>query len=221
MSHGNDAHSPSSHTNLMIESKLIERTIERREEMLSKAETDANSIISTAEKQSERIVKEADSEVIIVLTSVLKGVRERIVGAADIEGRKNLMISREDILNSIYAEATEKVKTEYNNKEKHHKMLVILISEACSSIGGTDFIISCNEIEHANLKRSHKKIVEEVSAKIGSAVTLEIADEHIEAVGGVVVQNIDRSKIYFNTVDSRIETAKAKLNAKLAKDLET
>lgn len=220
MSHGNDAHSPSSHTNITIESKLIERTIARREEMLSKAETDANSIISAAEKQSERIVKEADSEVIIVLTSVLKGVRERIVGAADIEGRKNLMISRENILHSIYTEATEQVKAEYNNKEKHHKMLVFLISEACFHIGGTDFIVSCNEVDHANLKRSHKKIVEEVSAKVGSVVTLEIADEHIVAAGGVVVQNSDRSKIYFNTVDSRIETAKAKLNAKLAKDLE-
>ena len=63
MSHGKDAHSPSSHTNIMIESKLIERTIARREEMLLKAETDSNSIISVAEKQSERIVKEADSEV--------------------------------------------------------------------------------------------------------------------------------------------------------------
>lgn len=221
MSHGKNAHSPSNHTNIIIESKLIERTIARREEILSKAETDANSILSAAEKQSERIVKEADSEVIIVLTSVLKGVRERIVGAADIEGRKNLMISREDILQSLYAEATEQVKTEYNNKEKHHKMLVILISEACSSIGGTDFIVSCNEVDHANLKKSHKKIVEEVSAKVGSAVTLEISDEPIVAAGGVVVQNNDRSKIYFNTVDSRIETAKAKLNAKLAKDLET
>lgn len=220
MSHGKDAHSPSSNTNIMIESKLIERTIARREEILLKAETDANSIISAAEKQSERIVKEADSEVIIVLTSVLKGVRERIVGAADIEGRKNLMIARDNILASIYAEATEQVKVEYNNKEKHHKMLVNLISEACTSIGGTDFIVSCNEVDHAVLKRSHKKIVEEVSAKVGLPVTLEISDEHIVAAGGVVVQNNDQSKIYFNTVDSRIETAKAKLDAKLAKDLE-
>jgi vacuolar-type H+-ATPase subunit E/Vma4 len=220
VSHGKDAHSPSSNTNIMIESKLIERTIARREEILLKAETDANSIISAAEKQSERIVKEADSEVIIVLTSVLKGVRERIVGAADIEGRKNLMIARDNILASIYAEATEQVKVEYNNKEKHHKMLVNLISEACTSIGGTDFIVSCNEVDHAVLKRSHKKIVEEVSAKVGLPVTLEISDEHIVAAGGVVVQNNDQSKIYFNTVDSRIETAKAKLDAKLAKDLE-
>jgi vacuolar-type H+-ATPase subunit E/Vma4 len=221
VSHGKDAHPTSNHTNIIIESKLIERTIARREEILSKAETDASSIISAAEKQSQRIVKEADSEVIIVLTSVLKGVRERIVGAADIEGRKNLMISREDILHSLYAEATEQVKAEYNNKEKHHKMLVILISEACSSIGGTDFIVSCNEADHANLKKSHKKIVEEVSTKVGSEITLKISDEPIIAAGGVVVQNNDRSKIYFNTVDSRIETAKAKLNAKLAKDLET
>ena len=220
MSHGKEAHSLSSNTNIMIESKLIERTIARREEMLQKAETDANSIISAAEKQSERIVKEADSEVIIVLTSVLKGVRERIVGAADIEGRKNLMIARDNILNSIYAEATEQVKAEYNNKEKHHKMLVNLISEACTSIGGNDFIVSCNDVDHAVLKRSHKKIVEEVSAKIGLPVTLKISDEHIVAVGGVVVQNNDQSKIYFNTVDSRIEKAKAKLDAKLAKELE-
>jgi vacuolar-type H+-ATPase subunit E/Vma4 len=220
VSHGKDTHSPSDNTNIMIESKLIERTIARREEMLLKAETDANSIISAAEKQSERIVKEADSEVIIVLTSVLKGVRERIVGAADIEGRKNLMIARDNILTSIYTEATQQVKLEYNNKEKHHKMLVTLISEACTSIGGTDFIVSCNDVDHAVLKRSHKKIVEEVSEKVGLPVTFEISDEHIVAAGGVVVQNNDRSKIYFNTVDSRIETAKAKLDAKLAKDLE-
>jgi len=220
VSDGKDAHSTPKQSNIVIESKLIERTIARREEMLLKAERDANLIISNAEKQSEKIVKEADSEVIVVLTSVLKGVRERIVGAADIEGRKNLMISKENILNSIYAEATEQAKLEYNSKEKHHKMLVLLISEACSSIGGTDFIVSCNDVDHAILKRNHKKIVEEVSVKVGLPVTLKISDEHIIAAGGVIVQNNDRSKIYFNTVDSRIETVKAKLDAKLAKDLE-
>ena len=99
-------------------------------------------------------------------------------------------------------------------------MFVNFISEACTSIGGNDFIVSCNEVDYTLLKRSHKKIVDEVSSKVGLPVTLKINDEHIVAAGGVVVQNTDQSKIYFNTVDSRIETAKAKLDAKLAKDLE-
>ena len=216
MSHGHSAGGPSP-VKVELEGQLIEQTVARREEILSKADKKANEIIAEAEKQAESIVKEANTEMIKALDFVIRGVRDRIIGSTEIEGRKILMIERDKQLDSIYLDAAEKIKAEYLEKARRNDVLVKLTVEACSAIGGEHFIVSSNEVDQSYLKRS--KLEEEVRKASGSNAKIEFDENFLPTVGGVIVRNGDGTKIYFNTLESRIEKAKTRLNARIAKSI--
>ena len=219
MSHGHDAHAAPK-TNIVVEGKLIEQTMNRRREILSKAESEAAALSAGARNQAEQTVRDADAEVRRILSAVLRGVRGRIVGAAEMEGRKQLMIARDHALESFYEESLQRLKVVYENKEQHHTLLVKLTAEACKAIGGDKFIVKAKDSDLTVLKGGSKKITEEVSTLVGSPVHLEFSDAPIHTIGGVVVQNEDGTKTYYNTLESRVNKARAKLNVQFAKILE-
>lgn len=217
MSNEHETKTSSGHINIELEGKLIERTIARREEILVKADNEAQNILAEKQGQADAIIKDADAEVVKILASVVKGVRDRIIGASEIEGRKILMIERDKLLNEIYTDATKQVAAAYNDKKNHHEILVKLLAEACASIGGKDFIVSANESDLTEIKHAHKSISNEVSNLVGYALVLDLDKTPIDTSGGVVVKNKDGDKIYYNTLENRIEKAKSKLDVKITK----
>ena len=68
---------------LELEAKLIERIVERRNEIVSRAEERAEAILNAAEKDCERIRTESEKQILDIVSSELRAVRDRIVGRAD------------------------------------------------------------------------------------------------------------------------------------------
>lgn len=209
----------SQQSSLDLETRLIERTMAQRDEMITKAEADAKALIETAEKEAQRIKTETDRQILNIVASVLRGVRDRIIGGVELENRKKLMLAREETLQQIYTEAETKLK-EASSDKKYYGILVKLIAEAMKAIGGDEFIISANDADLAHFKKEYKKLEAEVQKAVDSKVTFKLDETPIATIGGVIVRNTDGTKVYYNTFEGRIKKARGKLNITLAKVLE-
>ena len=210
----------SQQSSLDLETKLIERTMAQRDEMMAKADTEAKALIENAEKEAQRIKAQADRQVLNIVASVLRGVRDRIIGGVELESRKQLMMAREKVFQQFYDEAEKILKEIAEDKKSYLEILVKLISEAVQAIGGEEFTVSANDTDLADLKKNHKKVEGDVHKATGSKVTLHLDSTPIATIGGVVVKNLDGTKLYFNTLEGRIQKARAKLNVQFAKILE-
>jgi vacuolar-type H+-ATPase subunit E/Vma4 len=210
----------SQQNSLDLETRLIERTMAQRDEMLEKAETEAKQLLDSAEKETQRINSETDRQILNIVASVLRGVRDRIVGGIELDSRKRLMIAREEVFQQIYSEAEKKLKEITEDKKVHHEILVKLIVEAVVSIGGTDFIVSTNDKDLIDLKKNQKKFESDIQKATGVKITLQPDETPISTIGGVVVRDISGKKTFYNTLEGRMQKTQAKLNIQLAKVLE-
>jgi vacuolar-type H+-ATPase subunit E/Vma4 len=206
-------------SSLDLEARLIERTMAQRDDMVAKADAEAKSLLDNAEKESQRLKSETDRQILNIVASVLRGVRDRIIGGVELDSRKQLMIAREETLRQIYEDAEKKLKELTADKE-YHNILIKLIAEAVTAIGGEEFIISANDADLADLKKNHKKLESDIQKAVGAKVTLKLDDSPIPAIGGVVLKNAEGTKVYHNTLEGRIGRARAKLNIQLTKILE-
>ena len=210
----------SQQSSLDLETRLIERTMAQRDEMIAKADADAKAMLETAEKEAQRIKSETDRQILNIVASVLRGVRDRIIGGVELDSRKQLMIARDETLQQIYSEAEKKLKEYSADKKEYHEALIKLVVEAVKAIGGEEFILSANDADLTDLKKAHKKLEADVSKAVGSKVSITFDDTPIATIGGVVVKNTEGTKVYHNTFEGRIKRARAKLNVTLAKLME-
>ncbi len=210
----------SQQSSLDLETRLIERTMAQRDEMIAKADVDAKAMLEAAEKEAQRIKSETDRQILNIVASVLRGVRDRIVGGVELDSRKQLMIARDETLQQIYGEAEKKLKEYSSDKKVYHEALIKLVAEATKAIGGEEFILSANDADLADLKKVHKKLEADVSKLVGSKVSITFDDTPIATIGGVVLKNTAGRKVYHNTFEGRIMRARAKLNVTLSKLME-
>jgi vacuolar-type H+-ATPase subunit E/Vma4 len=207
-------------SSLDLETKLIERTMAQRDEMMAKAEAEAKTLVDNSEQEAQRLKSEADRQILNIVASVLRGVRDRIVGGVELDSRKQLMIAREETLQQIYGDAEKKLKELTADKKQYHEILNKLIAEAVKAIGGEEFFVSANDADLADLKKNHKKLEADITKMVGSKITLNLDASPISAIGGIVVKNAAGTKVYHNTLEGRIAKARPKLNIELAKILE-
>lgn len=210
----------SQQSSLDLETRLIERTMAQRDEMMAKADADAKALVENAEKEAQRLKAESDRQILNIVASVLRGVRDRIIGGVELDSRKKLMVAREETLQQIYVEAEKKLKEVSSDKKEYYGILVKLIAEAMQAIGGEEFTVSANDADLADFKKGHKKLEAEVQKAVGSKVTFKLEETPIATIGGVIVRNTDGTKVYLNTFEGRILKARGKLNVTLAKILE-
>jgi vacuolar-type H+-ATPase subunit E/Vma4 len=210
----------SQQSSLDLETRLIERTMAQRDEMMAKADTESKVMLENAEKETQRIKSESDRQILNIVASVLRGVRDRIIGGVELDSRKQLMIVRDETLQQIYSETEKKLKEYSTDKKEYHEALIKLVAEAVKAIGGEEFILSANDADLAELKKEHKKLEADVLKALGSKVSIAFDDTPIATIGGVVVKNTEGTKVYHNTFEGRIKRARSKLDVTLTKLME-
>jgi vacuolar-type H+-ATPase subunit E/Vma4 len=123
-----------------LETKLIERAVEKRNALIAQAKEKADRIINSAEEEVERIRVESEKQILSLVGSELRAVNDRIVGRAHLEGRKMLMHSRQELLSTVFDEA-EKTLRETAEEEgtDYGEILMKLVVESATAIGGDEF----------------------------------------------------------------------------------
>lgn len=206
-------------TNSMeMEAQLIEKIVDKRNAIKAKAEEKARKIIESAEEEVEKIKAESEKQIISLVGSELRAVNDRIVGSAELEGRKMLMMTRQELLSQVFEEAERRlVEMAEGMGHEYTSILVKMISESASAIGGEEFIVTANERDLAFLKKNLKTINKDLKKALDGAIKLE--DEPIDISGGVVVRNNDATKTYYNTLKGKLDNVRSRLEAEVATTL--
>ncbi len=200
-----------------METGLIEKTVQKRNKILADAEKRAEEILKAAEAERARINTETDRQILQLMGSELKTVRDRIIGQTELEGRKALMTARAEMLSKVYSQVENRLKDVVEIKSEDHDYGVILnklIKEGVLAIGGNEFIVSANKRDMEYLRKNLKKIGETLEG-----MTLKLDEKPVEILGGVVIKNPMGDKVYYNTLEGRLERVRRIMEARIAEKL--
>lgn len=205
-----------------LETQLIERIVERRNTVLERAKEKATTIIESAEQQVEKINTETEEQILTLVGSEIRAVRDRIIGRAELEGRKAVMTSRQELLSQVFETVEKRLIEIAEGKDQsvnYREILIKLIVEATSAIGGEEFLISANKRDLNYLKKNLSEIRKQVKDTIGGG-NLMLDDEPIDIYSGVVVRNSDGTKTFHNTLEGRLVNSRGRVEAQVGKILE-
>jgi vacuolar-type H+-ATPase subunit E/Vma4 len=200
-----------------METGLIEKTVQKRNKILADAEKRAEEILKAAEVERARINTETDRQILQLMGSELKTVRDRIIGQTELEGRKALMTARAEMLSKVYSQVENRLKDVVEVKSEDHDYGVILnklIKEGVLAIGGNEFIVSANKRDMEYLRKNLKKIGVTLEG-----MTLKLDEKPVEILGGVVIKNPMGDKVYYNTLEGRLERVRRIMEARIAEKL--
>jgi vacuolar-type H+-ATPase subunit E/Vma4 len=204
-------------TSIGMETGLIEKTVEKRNKILADAEKRAEEILQAAEAERARINMETDRQILQLMGTELKTVRARIIGQTELEGRKVLMTARAEMLSKVYSQVENRLKDVVEVKSEDHDYGVILnklIKEGVLAIGGNEFIVSANKRDMEYLRKNLKKIGGTLEG-----MTLKLDKKPVEILGGVVIRNPMGDKVYYNTLEGRLERVRRIMEARIAEKL--
>ncbi len=203
---------------LEMEAQLIEKVVEKRNAIMAQAEEKATNIIKSAEAEVERIKVESERQIVSLVGSELRAVNDRIVGSAELEGRKMLMLTRQGLLSEVFEEAERRlVDLAESMGPDYTEILGKMILESASAIGGEEFIVTANERDLAYLKKNLKTINRDLKKALGGAIKLE--DQPVDITGGVVVRNDEATKTYYNTLRGKLSNVRSRIEAEVAQIL--
>jgi vacuolar-type H+-ATPase subunit E/Vma4 len=204
---------------LELEAQLIETIVERRNAIITQAQEKVKIIMESAREEADKITKESEEAIISLVGPEIRAVNDRIIGSVELEGRKKLIQTRQDILSNIFNQAEERLNIMANNSESDYMALLNkMIEESILAIGGDEYIIMVNQRDYSYLKNNIKEIKNNLKNILGEG-TLIIDDSTIDISGGVVIKNSDSSKIFYNTLKGRLNYVREKIEADVAKFL--
>ena len=197
-----------------LEAGLIEKAVEERNTILAKAEARAARILENAKQEETRIKSDVDRHLRTIVGSELRAVHDRIVGRANLDGRKMVMEAKMELLDTVFESAREKLEAMAKKGEADYQEVVEkLISEAVEAIGEDELIVSSNKADHGFLK----KTLSELSKEMG--VSLRLDAKPIDAMGGVIVKNQRGTKVYYNTLEGRLSKVSGSKASEVAEKL--
>ena len=181
-----------------------------KEEILSDAEAQVSEILSKAEEEAKKILEDAKSKAEMEKNrrreAVLKRMAEKesaAISLAKIEGKRFILEVKESVLNELY----NRVKNELEKLERDQKYLDMLARftvEAVKELDSNKVYIQLNKGDTELIKKNWQKFVYKVSKELGN-VDIELMDEPIDIMGGLVAHSEDGTKIFNSSLDARLE----------------
>jgi len=205
-----------------LEAKFIERVIGRREEIISEAEKRAKEIIDKARETARKILMEEREAQMKLAGTDLRAVKDKVLGKAHEEGRRKVASAREEVISRVFSQVENRLRTIAEGKDTfadYHNMLSRLILEGASAIGDKELMISANERDRKHLVRELEKIERTTKKALGYEVRLIVEEGPIDCLGGVILCDRSKRKIFYNTLEGRLQKARGIMGAEVAKVL--
>ena len=192
-----------------MENKLIDKTIAQRNRMLEEANEKAAAIEARTGSEIKRIKDQTNQAIENILGGEIRAVHDRIVGGAQLEGRKLVMEARTEVLEKVFDEAQDALMKLIESKE-YNDVLVKLASESITKLN-EDCIVYANKEDAKYLKSVMENL------PVGNKVKIEESKEDI--LGGVTIVNMDGTKTIYNTLERRLRAARGRLTSEVAEKL--
>lgn len=192
-----------------MENKLIDKTIEQRNDILAKAKAEAANIAAKAKAENERIEAQTIASIETIIGGELRAVHDRIVGGAQLLGRKGVMEARTVVIAKVFANVVDEVKSIVEGPD-YDQYLMKLAIESISTLN-EDCIVYANEKDAKYLKANMEQLA--------LGVKVQVETSPVDIVGGVSIINLEGTKTIQNTIESRLKASESKLTAMVAEKL--
>ena len=192
-----------------MENKLIDKTIQQRNEILVNAKDTVAKITEKAKAENKRIEAQTNEAIENIIGGELRAVHDRIVGGAQLLGRKAVMEARTVVIAKVFQKAVEDLKSIVEGPD-YNQYLVKLAIESVSTLN-EDCIVYANEKDAKYLKSNMEQMALGVKVKVETSP--------VDIVGGVSIINLEGTKTVHNTVESRLKAAEGRLTAEVAEKL--
>jgi len=192
-----------------MENKLIDKTIEQRNDILAKAKAEAANITAKAKAENERIEAQTIASIETIIGGELRAVHDRIVGGAQLLGRKGVMEARTVVIAKVFANVVDEMKSIVEGPD-YDQYLMKLAIESISTLD-EDCIVYANEKDAEYLKANMEQLA--------LGVKVQVETSPVDIVGGVSIINLEGTKTIQNTIESRLKASESKLTAMVAEKL--
>jgi vacuolar-type H+-ATPase subunit E/Vma4 len=201
-------------SSIELEAGLIEKAVEERTAIIAKAEARAERIRENARQEEVRINSDAEKHLRTIVGSELRAVHDRIVGRANLDGRKMVMEAKMELLDTVFESAQEELEAMAKKGGADYQEVVKkLISEAVEAIGEDKLTVSSNKADHGFLKKTLSELTK------GLGVALRLDAKPIDTMGGVIVKNEKGTKVYYNTLEGRLSKVRESKASEVAEKL--
>ncbi len=197
-----------------------------KNEIRRRAEKESKDILKIANQEAQTILQTSKDKADRILTETVKGevatMKRKIIGSAQLEGRKMLINAREEVLSNIFKDTKERLINVANRKDKKYKyeeILLGLIKEAATKIDEEKLIISANKRDSSYISSNLNSIKRKLNKELGHNLDLVILKEPQDLIGGVIVFNSNRTKIFNNTLEGRLLSLQSSMRGQISKIL--
>jgi vacuolar-type H+-ATPase subunit E/Vma4 len=198
-----------------IKNEIKRRADEEAKKIISNADGEAQKILRTAKEKAERIRTET------VKTEVTT-MRKKIIGSAQLDGRKTIINAKEEALSKTFDKVNEKlidIATQKDKKFKYEEILFKLIKEAALGIDEKKIVVAANKKDLRYISSNFSSIKRKLEKELGYKLELNIMKEPQHIIGGIIVYNVDKTKIFNNTLDGRLMGLKGSMRGEISKVL--
>ena len=192
-----------------MENMLIDKTILQRNEILADAKDKVSKITEKAKAENKRIEDQTNEAIGNIIGGELRAVHDRIVGGAQLLGRKAVMEARAVVIAKVFEKAVYDMKSLVEGPG-YNECLIKLAIESVSNLY-EDCIVYANEKDAEYLKSNMEQLALGVKVKVETSP--------VDIVGGVSIINLEGTKTVHNTVESRLKAAEGRLTAEVAEKL--
>ena len=189
-------------------------------EVLLTAQTEAAKIKQAAQEKAEQEV-----ERIISNGKRLASLEEqRMLAETKIDVRRKRMNAREEAIDSSFSEAKKVLEALAAQGKQDHfaykDILFNLIASASEVVAGDKLELVLNHRDRKSFnKETLKEVGELVKQRTGRSISLVLADEPMQFLGGVVVRDLEKSVEIDNTLETKLNRLKEDIRVDVAKIL--
>jgi len=192
--------------------------------IIGEAEEKAKSIVKEAEKTRkdtlEQKRKEGESEAEKIIrsgTEEADSLKRQKVAEARLKAKQMIIAAREDLINEAIEKSKHKL-TDLTTSKDYNKILGKLVEEGGIGLGGGELeIIIPAKDQKTSIDLS--SIAKRVEKETGNKTTINMAQEKLRSIGGVIIRKSDGSIMIDNTFEARIERALRDIRMQTAKVL--
>jgi len=185
----------------------------------------ASALIEEATKEAERIVEEAKrkaeelrEKAIKARKDELEAIEKSVLSIEELQWKKKILGRKAEILEKIFSEAERRI-AQMAGESAYRSFLKNVAAEGIMRIPASEYLIIANKRDSEVLGGGLKEIEEEVQKAKRSQLTIEISDDHIDSLGGVLVSDKNMREYYNNTIEARISQSKMRLKGQFYREL--
>lgn len=183
---------------------------EVKELLLKSARKEAEEIIGEARRRAEEIMEGARREVEEIrkieeekLKRKLSIYRSKVLGKAEKEAKERILRAKHEVIERVKEKALEELSKMRKKRDEYKKVLKFLLIEAVQEV---------SENPEIHVNPEDKELISQVLDEIDFKAKI-VEDESV--LSGVVVYDVERGFVVYNTLEERLEKAKELLLEKM------